>query len=107
MAKKVPRPAGGGAPTPPPPPAVTTTARFERDVGRLKKRGLDMAKLRAVIDALCSHATLPASLRDHGLRGERAGCRDCHVAPDWVLIYERGEGAITLHRTGTRADLFE
>jgi mRNA interferase YafQ len=73
----------------------------------LKKRGQDMAKLRGVIDALLSHEPLPASFRDHGLRGEWEGCRNCHVAPDWVLIYERGESVLTLYPTGTHADLFE
>jgi mRNA interferase YafQ len=86
---------------------VAATIRFERDVERLRKRGLDLTRLRAVIDILCARRPLPASYRDHGLTGEWAGCRDCHVAPDWVLIYERGAGVLTLHRTGTHADLFE
>lgn len=84
-----------------------TTSRFDRDVERLKRRGLDLERFKAVIVALCSRAPLPTSFRDHGLQGEWKGCRDCHVAGDWIIIYERGETMLTLHRTGTHADLFE
>jgi mRNA interferase YafQ len=66
-----------------------------------------MERLKTVIEALCSRRQLPAELRDHALSGEWKGCRDCHVAPDWILIYERGENNLILYRTGTHADLFE
>ena len=99
---------GESAPTPPTAPLLPRpTGRFERDVKRLKRRGMDMGKFKAVVDALCSRKPLPPSLRDHGMRGEWEGCRDCHVTPDWIIIYERGESTLTLHRTGTHADLFE
>ncbi|HWE38226.1 MAG TPA: type II toxin-antitoxin system YafQ family toxin [Isosphaeraceae bacterium] len=53
-------------------------------------------------------ASVPApELRDHVLTGEWKGCRDCHVSPDWIIIYERTESRLILYRTGTHADLFE
>jgi mRNA interferase YafQ len=66
-----------------------------------------MERFKAVIEALCSRQTLPPGLHDHALSGEWKGCRDCHVAPDWIIIYERTEDRLILYRTGTHADLFE
>jgi mRNA interferase YafQ len=83
------------------------TIRFTRDVERMKRRGADMEKFKAVVEALCSRRRLPPELRDHPLSGEWRGCRDCHIAPDWIIIYERGQSNLILHRTGTHADLFE
>jgi mRNA interferase YafQ len=83
------------------------TTRFERDVARMKKQGRDMERFRAVVEALCSRQPLAPELRDHGLSGEWRGCRDCHVAPDWIIIYERTATTLILYRTGTHADLFE
>jgi mRNA interferase YafQ len=92
-----------------PPPPLTPRAmnRFERDVGRMKKRGHDMEKFTAVIDALCSRAPLAPELNDHPLKGEWKGWRDCHVAPDWIIIYQKTAEELILARTGTHADLFE
>jgi mRNA interferase YafQ len=73
----------------------------------MKKRGANMERLKAVIEALCSRQPVPRELRDHALSGEWKGCRDCHVAPDWVLIYERAESRLILYRTGAHSDLFE
>jgi len=73
----------------------------------MKARGRDMEKLKAVIVALCSRQPLPPELRDHALVGEWKGCRDCHVAPDWIIIYERSSDHLILYRTGTHADLFD
>ncbi len=73
--------------------------RFERDVRRMKKRGEDMEKFMAVVDALASRQPLAATLNDHPLKGEWKGWRDCHVAPD--------ADELILARTGTHADLFE
>ena len=84
------------------------TTRFQRDVKRAKKRGYDMALLTEVIRMLAAGETLPARYRDHPLSGDYGGCRECHVTPDWLLIYELDGGELILYltRTGTHSDLF-
>ena len=80
--------------------------QFRRDTKRAQKRGKDMAKLRAVIEVLLAAEPLPPRLKDHSLSGEWSGFRDCHVEPDWVLIYRIEGDELILARTGTHADLF-
>jgi mRNA interferase YafQ len=72
------------------------------------KRGKDLAKLRRVLDLLIAGAELPAQCQDHPLRGNFAGSRDCHLEPDWLLVYTLTEhrGHIRFERTGSHADLF-
>lgn len=87
---------------------LVPTGRFEKDVKRLKKRGYDMALLTAVLKRLAAGISLPPKNRDHALTGNFSGCRECHIAPDWLLIYELdGENLyLYLTRTGTHSDLF-
>ena len=93
-------------PSPPPPPLILDiTSQFERDIKRLEKQGKDMGKLRAVIAALCHRHPLPPKHHDHALRGDWKGFRDCHIEPDWVLIYERTKDRLKLARTGSHAEL--
>lgn len=84
------------------------TSRFERDLKRIKKRGYDLSLLSAVLRRLAAGEPLPQKNRDHALTGDYAGCRECHIAPDWLLIYELdGENLfLYLTRTGTHSDLF-
>ncbi len=86
---------------------VTTTTQFRRDLKRARKRGKDLGKLEVVIDALAAGEPLPSRRRDHVLSGNYAGKRECHVEPDWLLIYEVTEEEVLLGRTGSHADLFE
>ena len=84
------------------------TSQFKKDVKLATRRGKDLEKLKAVIELLISRGELPARYQDHPLRGNFAGSRDCHVEPDWILIYtltERGTH-VRFERTGTHADLF-
>lgn len=84
------------------------TTQFKKDVKLAGKRGKDLDKLKAVLDRLIAGDELPVQYRDHPLRGNYAGSRDCHLEPDWLLIYtllENG-GHIRLERTGTHSDLF-
>ena len=81
-------------------------ARFKRDWKRQEKRGKDMAKLEAVMSALAERTPLEPSRRDHALSGDWVGCRECHVEPDWLLVYEIAEGEIRFWATGTHSDLF-
>jgi len=78
----------------------------KRDVERQKKRGKDMAKFQAVIELLCHHRPLEPKHKDHPLAGEWEGYRDCHIEPDWLLIYLREGDKLLLGRTGTHSDLF-
>jgi mRNA interferase YafQ len=76
-----------GLPEPSAPLLLETTSRFERDLKLQEKRGKSLEKLHAVIEALRTRRPLDPKHRDHPLGGERQGWRDCHVEPDWVLIY--------------------
>jgi mRNA interferase YafQ len=81
------------------------TTKFKKDVERQKQRGKDMSELRTVIDELRHRRRLPAKYNDHALGGDLKGWRDCHVEPDWVLIYKQDTKELTLGRTGTHSDL--
>ena len=81
---------------------------FKRDYKRIKKRGYSIRLLEQVIALLAEGQELPASYRDHALTGDYSGCRECHIAPDWLLVYEvlQDELLLYLTRTGTHSDLF-
>jgi mRNA interferase YafQ len=80
--------------------------QFERELLQMEKRGKDLEKIKAVIRLICDEEPLPAKHRDHALKGVWKGCRDCHVEPDWVLIYAIGKGVAQFIRTGTHSDVF-
>ncbi len=84
------------------------TKRFDKDVALAIKRGKDISKLFAVIEKLANGETLESKFQDHNLRGYFEGCRECHIEPDWLLIYEIFEDCLVLvlNRTGTHSDLF-
>jgi mRNA interferase YafQ len=84
------------------------TSQFKKDVKRAGKRGEDLSKLRSVMDLLIEGGLLPPEYKDHPLRGNFAGSRDCHIEPDWVLIYTLTENGshVCFERTGTHSDLF-
>ena len=86
--------------------AVVRSSRFKRDVKRMRKRGKEMDKLKAVLFLLINETPLPASLRDHALQGDWNGFRDLHIEPDWLLLYRIADGELQLARTGSHADLF-
>ena len=87
---------------------LVTTGHFRKDYKRMKKRGYDMRSLEAVIDLLLDDQPLDARYRDHGLIGDHIGFRECHILPDWLLIYVKDKErlVLTASRTGTHADLF-
>jgi mRNA interferase YafQ len=86
---------------------VFVTSQFKRDIKLAQRRGKDMSKLRDVIDMLVIGDDLPLSRRDHALSGGWAHHRECHVQPDWLLIYRVREVTLFLDRTGSHADLFD
>lgn len=80
--------------------------KFKKDVKLLKKRGMDLTKLKPVIDDLLKGKPLDKKYNDHPLKGEFEYCRECHIEPDWLLIYIIHKPCITFVRTGTHSDLF-
>ncbi len=82
--------------------------RFRRDVKIAAKRGLDVEILKKVVGLLENEIPLPEKFRDHALTGDWAGFRECHLRPDWLLIYRVEQERAILHlvRTGTHSDLF-
>ena len=86
---------------------LISATQFRRDVKLAEKRGKDMAKQRDLIELLAGGGPLPARYRDHSFGGEWRHFRDCHIEPDWLLLYKITETALILVRTGSHAELFE
>lgn len=87
---------------------IRPTIRFQKDLKRIKKRGFDMVLLTEILKKLAAGEDLPARNRDHMLSGDYAGCHECHITPDWLLIYEINGDELILYltRTGSHSDLF-
>lgn len=87
---------------------IKRTTKFKKDYKLAFKRGLDISKLKIVIQLLAEGKTLPEEYKDHSLSGEWIGHRECHSQPDWLLVYYYSESVLvlTLARTGTHSDLF-
>mgnify|MGYP001033642892 CR=1 FL=1 len=83
------------------------TRQFEKDLKRMRKRGKDTHKLKTVMQTLVAGNPLSPRYRDHPLIGNYKGRRECHIEPDWLLIYKLDNDVIIFERTGTHADLFE
>ena len=81
---------------------------FKKDYKRIKKRGYDIRLLMKVIGLLAEGRELSPKYKAHALSGDYSGCRECHIAPDWLLVYEVVEQDLLLYlmRTGTHSDLF-
>jgi len=80
--------------------------KFLRDLMRIKDRGYDIALLTAVIKALAAGGILDKRHRDHKLKGKLNGYSECHVAPDWLLVYHVSGNTLHLARTGTHTEVF-
>lgn len=87
---------------------IFPTGRFKKDLKIAIKRGYDMALMEAVVSTLAEGRPLDENYHDHPLKGNFEGCRECHITPDWLLIYELAETELILYltRTGTHSDLF-
>ena len=81
---------------------------FKRDYKRIKRRGYDLSLMEEVIDLLVQRRPLPERYKDHSLIGDYAGCRECHITPDWLLVYQINQDQLilVLTRTGSHSDLF-
>ena len=87
---------------------LVTTTQFRKDLKRIRKRGLDLSKLDSVITTLCNEEPLDEIYHDHALSGNYIGFRECHITPDWLLIYviDHKQLILTASRTGSHSDLF-
>jgi len=81
--------------------------KFKKNLDLLIKRGKDPEKIKLVIIALVNEQPLDPKQKDHPLTGNYKGFRDCHIEPDWVMIYRIKEDKLYLERTGTHSDLFK
>lgn len=81
---------------------------FKKDFKRIKKRGDDISRLEKIVELLANEVPLPEQFKDHNLSGNYNGFRECHIAPDWLLIYQvnNNELVLVLSRTGSHSDLF-
>ncbi len=86
---------------------LLTTTQFNRDLRLAKRRGRDLDKLWSVVERLLSEYLLDPRNRPHRLSGEWSSCWECHIEPDWLLIWDPRDDALILVRTGSHADLFE
>ena len=88
--------------------ALITTTQFKKDLKRIRKRGLDLNSLKFVLDTLQKQEALPLKYRDHALVGDYRGFRECHIEPDWLLIYtiSNEKLILTAARTGSHSYLF-
>ena len=87
---------------------VVPSNQFRKDLKLAKKRGLRISRLKEVVDTLASGQKLDERYRDHNLTGDFCGFRECHIEPDWLLVYRIGEEELELFlfRTGSHSDLF-
>jgi mRNA interferase YafQ len=86
---------------------IYRTSRFKKDVKKVTKRGKDFNKFKEIIHKLANDIKLEEKHRDHKLIGDYENMRECHIEPEWLLIYQLTENDLTLIRTGTHADLFK
>ncbi len=88
---------------------VVLSNRFRKDLKLAAKRGLRLDELNAIVEQLAAGQTLPERNCDHALTGDYIGFRECHIRPDWLLVYRVDGDALELFlfRTGTHTDLFD
>ena len=86
--------------------SIFQTSQFKKDFKRLKKRSKDLGKLKDVVSVIAKSEVLEERHCDHSLGGKWSGSRDCHIEPDWILIYRVEGDSLFLERTGSHSDLF-
>lgn len=86
---------------------LSTTAQFKKDLKLCQKRGYNLQLLYQIVTMLRIPSLLPPKNRDHTLKGNYANHRECHISPDWLLIYRLEDDELILDRTGTHSDLFK
>jgi mRNA interferase YafQ len=84
-----------------------TSNQFERDYVKQYKRSKDISKLDKVMKLILTGKPLPQKYKDHPLKGNWQGYRECHIEPNWLLVYKPEETEVLFERTGTHPDLFK
>ncbi|MBD3374343.1 type II toxin-antitoxin system mRNA interferase toxin, RelE/StbE family [candidate division KSB1 bacterium] len=82
------------------------TTQFKKDYKRMQKQDKNMDKLKEIIEKLSANISLDPKYHDHSLAGEWSSHRDCHIEPDWILIYRKTADSLYLERMGSHSDLF-
>lgn len=85
---------------------IAITNKYKQDVKKANQRGYDMNLLEKIVDMLAKGEKLPDKCRNHALKGKHKGDLECHISPNWLLIYKIEKEKLTLYETGTHADLF-
>ncbi|MCF8240131.1 MAG: type II toxin-antitoxin system YafQ family toxin [Melioribacteraceae bacterium] len=83
------------------------SSQFKKDYKKIKLQGKDISQLETVVIALLNNESLPTKYKDHKLSGRWKSFRDCHIEPDWVLIYQITNNVLILERTGSHSELFK
>jgi len=86
---------------------IVYTTQFKKDFKKVSKQGKDLSRLESVIETLLNKKTLEPKYKDHPLTGRWKNHRDCHIQPDWLLIYRIKQDSLILERTGSHSDLFK
>jgi len=87
---------------------VEDTNQFRKDLKKVKKQGKDLGKLKQIVTLLANDQRLPIKYKDHALSRDKKGVRDCHIEPDWLLLYSKDDeqNLLRLERTGSHSNLF-
>ena len=86
--------------------SVVDRREFRRDLNRIRRRGWDMERLRRIVRLLASGSPIPDNARRHPLSDNWAGCWECHIGGNWLLVWREDADTIYLERTGTHSDIF-
>ena len=86
---------------------IVQSSRFKRDIKKARKQGKPLTELQTVVKILVQQKPLPKKHQDHSLSGDYVNYRECHIRPDWLLIYKKSDRELQLARTGSHSDLFK
>ena len=86
---------------------IQYTTQFKKDYKKVQKQGKDIEKLKVLIEKLLNQTILDEQYKDHNLTGKWNNYRECHITPDWLLIYKKTTESLILVRTGSHSKLFK
>ena len=86
---------------------IVQSTRFKRDIKKIKKQGKSISELKTLISILARKSPLPEKYKDHCLSGDYSNYKECHIRPDWLLIYKITDNELQLARTGSHSELFK